>query len=265
MKSRILVSVVGVPLLLYVVLFAPEWVTAAALAILSGIAAGELLECVGLLKDSRFLSRITVYAAVWTPLCAAFLPQWRGLSLLAYYLLAFAVAVYRAGEIKFAQLMAALFGGLLIPYSFSSFLLVEAAGHRGYLLLPFIFSFGSDTCAFFAGNAFGKHKLAPKVSPHKTVEGAVGGLLGDLVLAIGFVYVMNRCFGQSLHYGGMAVIGLVCSVIAQLGDLTFSLIKREFGIKDYGHIFLAHGGVLDRFDSVLFVAPAMALILPHLM
>ena len=194
MKSRILVSVVGVPLLLYVVLFAPEWVTAAALAILSGIAAGELLECVGLLKDSRFLSRITVYAAVWTPLCAAFLPQWRGLSLLAYYLLAFAVAVYRAGEIKFAQLMAALFGGLLIPYSFSSFLLVEAAGHRGYLLLPFIFSFGSDTCAFFAGNAFGKHKLAPKVSPHKTVEGAVGGLLGDLVLAIGFVYVMNRCF-----------------------------------------------------------------------
>ena len=92
MKSRILVSVVGVPLLLYVVLFAPEWVTAVALAILSGIAAGELLECVGLLKESRFLSRITVYAAVWTPLCAAFLPQWRGLSLLIYYLLAFAVA-----------------------------------------------------------------------------------------------------------------------------------------------------------------------------
>ena len=201
MKSRILVSVVGVPLLLYVVLFAPEWVTAVALAILSGIAAGELLECVGLLKESRFLSRITVYAAVWTPLCAAFLPQWRGLSLLIYYLLAFAVAVYRAGEIKFAQLMAALFGGLLIPYSFSAFLLVEAAGHRGYLLLPFIFSFGSDTCAFFAGNAFGRHKLAPRVSPHKTVEGAVGGLLGDLVLAIGFVYVMNRYFSQSQAAG----------------------------------------------------------------
>ena len=92
MRSRILVSVVGVPVLLYVVLLAPEWVMAVALAILSGIAAGEMMECVGLLQNSRFLSRITVYAAVWTPLCAAFLPQWRGLSLLVYYLLAFAVA-----------------------------------------------------------------------------------------------------------------------------------------------------------------------------
>ncbi len=265
MRSRILVSVVGVPVLLYVVLLAPEWVMAVALAILSGIAAGEMMECVGLLQNSRFLSRITVYAAVWTPLCAAFLPQWRGLSLLVFYLLAFAVAVVRAGEVKFAQLMAALFAGLLIPYSFCAFLLIDDMGHRGYLLLPFLFSFGSDTCAFFAGNALGKHKLAPKVSPHKTVEGAVGGLLGDLLLALLFVYVMNTWFDQSLHYGGMAVIGVVCSAIAQLGDLTFSLIKREFGIKDYGKIFLAHGGVLDRFDSVLFVAPAMALILPHLM
>ena len=93
MKSRILVSVVGVPLLLYVVLFAPEWVTAAALAILSGIAAGELLECVGLLKDSRFLSRITVYAAAWTQLCPAFTPQWRVLRLLGYKLLILAVTV----------------------------------------------------------------------------------------------------------------------------------------------------------------------------
>lgn len=262
MKSRILVSVVGVPLLLYVVLFAPEWVTAVALAILSGIAAGELLECVGLLKESRFLSRITVYAAVWTPLCAAFLPQWRGLSLLIYYLLAFAVAVYRAGEIKFAQLMAALFGGLLIPYSFSAFLLVEAAGHRGYLLLPFIFSFGSDTCAFFAGNAFGRHKLAPRVSPHKTVEGAVGGLLGNAAGAMIFALVMNCAVGYSISYGGIILAGVVCSVVAQLGDLSFSLIKREFGIKDYGRIFLEHGGVLDRFDSVLFVAPVLGIVMP---
>lgn len=262
MKSRILVSVVGVPLLLYVVLFAPEWVTAVALAILSGIAAGELLECVGLLKESRFLSRITVYAAVWTPLCAAFLPQWRGLSLLIYYLLAFAVAVYRAGEIKFAQLMAALFGGLLIPYSFSAFLLVEAAGHRGYLLLPFIFSFGSDTCAFFAGNAFGRHKLAPRVSPHKTVEGAVGGLLGNAAGAVIFALVMNCAVGYSISYGGIILAGVVCSVVAQLGDLSFSLIKREFGIKDYGRIFLEHGGVLDRFDSVLFVAPVLGIVMP---
>ena len=91
--------------------------------------------------------------------------------------------------------------------------------------------------------------------------GSIGGLLGNAAGGVVFALVMNTWFGQSIGYAGMAVLGLGCSVVAQLGDLSFSLIKREFGIKDYGKLFLAHGGVLDRFDSVLFVAPVIEMIL----
>ena len=107
----------------------------------------------------------------------------------------------------------------------------------------------------------GRHKLAPKVSPKKTVEGSIGGLVGNVICGLAFAYVMNRWFGGSIHYGSMALLALFCGVVAQIGDLSFSLIKREFGIKDYGKIFLAHGGVLDRFDSVLFVAPTLAALM----
>ena len=88
------------------------------------------------------------------------------------------------------------------------------------------------------------------------IMSTVGGIL--------FALVMNTWFGQHLSLPVMALTGLGCSVVAQLGDLSFSLIKREFGVKDYGRIFLAHGGVLDRFDSVLFVAPVMAWLMPYL-
>ncbi len=150
-----------------------------------------------------------------------------------------------------------LFGGVFISYSFSAFLRLEASGiPRAYLLLPFILSFACDTFAYFAGMTLGKHKLAPKVSPKKTIEGSVGGLAGNVLCGLLFVWVMDRFFGGCvIGYGPMAALALLCGVVAQIGDLSFSLIKREFGIKDYGRLFLAHGGVLDRFDSVLFVAP----------
>ena len=133
--------------------------------------------------------------------------------------------------------------------------------HRAYLLLPFILSFACDTFAYIVGCSIGKHKLAPKVSPKKSVEGSVGGLLGNVLCGCIFVFVMNRWFGGAISYGGMVILALACGVVAQVGDLSFSLIKREFGIKDYGKLFLAHGGVLDRFDSVLFVTLVIEIIL----
>ena len=109
--------------------------------------------------------------------------------------------------------------------------------------------------------AFGKHKLAPVISPKKTVEGAAGGVLGATVLMLLVVYLFNTHAGLDIHYGAAALMGAVGAVIGQVGDLSFSIIKRQTGIKDYGHIFPGHGGVLDRFDSVIFVAPVAELIL----
>ncbi|MGO5048488.1 phosphatidate cytidylyltransferase [Dysosmobacter sp. Sow4_B12] len=260
-KSRVLVAVIGVPVLVWVVLWAPSIVMMAALALLAGIAAHELMQCVGLDKTSFLLS--------WTMISAIFSVEWyydRPSYIVVwwtiYVVTAFIYAIVKAGEVKFVQVLAGIFAVMFIPYSFSAFLRLESSGlHRAYLLLPFILSFACDTFAYFAGMAFGKHKLAPKVSPKKSIEGSIGGLLGNLLCGLLFAFVMDRWFGGSIGYGSMAVLALACGVVAQVGDLSFSLIKREFGIKDYGHLFLAHGGVLDRFDSVLFVTPVIEIIL----
>lgn len=261
MKSRILVAVVGVPILLYVVLWAPAEVMEVGLALLSAVAGYELMKCMG--AGGAWRRAAAAAAAVYV-LAVSVAEEDVEALVVGYVIAFFLCAIIKAGEIPVQLVLGALFAAIAIPYAFTAFLRIHAAGHRGYLLLPFIFSFASDTCAFFAGHAFGKHKLAPKVSPNKTVEGSIGGLVGNAVCGVLFAYVMNTWFGQDLDYAAIVLLGLVCSVIAQIGDLSFSYIKREFGIKDYGHIFLAHGGVLDRFDSVLFVAPVMALVMPYL-
>ena len=266
MRSRVLVSVVGVPLILLIIFWAPAWVLAAALALLSAIAAFELTRCVDTAGEGRVLTGGAVLGALGAVWLQFQCVQWYGALLVFYTLLAFAYAVCRAGAVRLQQVLTALFAAGALPYAFGAFLRLHDMGiHRAYLLLPLLFSFCSDTAAFFAGHAFGKHKLAPRVSPHKTVEGAVGGLLGDIVGGLVFAFFVNAAFGERLDYLGIAVLGVGCSVIAQLGDLSFSLIKREFGVKDYGRIFLAHGGVLDRFDSVVFVAPVLAALLPLLL
>ena len=261
MKSRILVSVVGIPVLVGIVLWAPAFVIALALVALSGIAAYEMMKCVGR-QESGGLSGMTIVAAMLSVLWHYSSPEYIAYIWVIYIVAAFIYAIVKAGEVKFAQIMAGICGALIIPWSFSAFLRIEATGiHRAYLLLPFILSFACDTFAYFAGLAFGKHKLAPKVSPKKTIEGSIGGICGNVVCGCLFAFVMDRFFAAGIGYGPMVILALCCAVVAQVGDLSFSLIKREFGVKDYGKLFLEHGGVLDRFDSVLFVTPVIEIVL----
>ena len=261
LKSRVLVAVVGVPVLVAIVLWAPEVVIMIALALLAAIGADELQKCVsgegsrGLGHSSGIVAAFTVWYCYRQPGSLAML-------VVLFVLIFFTFAIIDAGKTKFAQIMAGIFGSFAIGYSFASFLRIEAMGlHRAWLLLPFILSFACDTFAYIVGCSIGKHKLAPKVSPKKSVEGSIGGLAGNVLCGCLFLLVMNRLFETSISYGAMVVLALCCGVVAQIGDLSFSLIKREFGIKDYGKLFLAHGGVLDRFDSVLFVAPVIEIIL----
>lgn len=134
-------------------------------------------------------------------------------------------------------------------------------GGKFLVLMPLVAAWGSDTCALFAGMAFGKHKLAPVISPKKTVEGAVGGVIGAMFLMLLVAFIFNTKAGLEINYVSAAVLGALGAVFGQIGDLSFSIIKRQTGIKDYGHIFPGHGGVLDRFDSVIFVAPLAELVL----
>ena len=118
-----------------------------------------------------------------------------------------------------------------------------------YVWSIFIVAFFTDTFAYFVGYLFGKHKLIPKVSPKKTIEGSLGGVLGSTIGCMIFGYLFK------LDMVSMVIIGSIGSVIAQFGDLFASSIKRYVGIKDYGKLIPGHGGVLDRFDSVILVAP----------
>ena len=260
MKSRILVSVVGIPLLVGIILWTPALVITAALAILAAIGAYEMMKCVGM-ENSLLMGMTVAVAGV------AVQRYYEGAEYITflwtlYVVAAFIYAIVKAGEVKFVQVLAGIFAAVIIPYSFSAFLRIEEMGlHRAYLFLPFILSFACDTFAYFTGLAIGKHKLAPKVSPKKTIEGSIGGICGNVVCGCIFAFVMDRFLGAGIGYRPMILLSLCCAVVAQVGDLSFSLIKREFGVKDYGKLFLEHGGVLDRFDSVLFVAPVIELVL----
>ncbi len=130
------------------------------------------------------------------------------------------------------------------------------------MALVFIIAWGSDTAAYFCGTFFGKHKLIPKVSPKKTVEGSVGAIICTALLCALYVFILDKCgyrFGDVAPTVGtylrFAFIGLLTSILSQFGDLSASAIKRDAEIKDYGWIFPGHGGFMDRFDSVVFISP----------
>ncbi len=157
-----------------------------------------------------------------------------------------------------SQVPWAFFGALLVPVPAAQPAAhLPDGGARGpfIVLLPLLAAWGADTCALFSGMLFGKHKLAPVVSPKKTVEGAIGGVIGGAVLVMLAALLMNVLLDLDMPVWAAAVLGGLGAVLGEIGDLSFSVIKRQTGIKDYGHIFPGHGGVLDRFDSVLFVAP----------
>ena len=167
-------------------------------------------------------------------------------------------------SMRIAQIAWGFFGAIALPYLFLSLLRIfQMQEHRGdfLVLLPLLSAWGADTCALFSGILFGRHKLAPVVSPNKTVEGAVGGVIGSTAFVMLAAFFMNYHFEDlKLPMWAAAVIGIVGAILGEIGDLSFSVIKRQVRLKDYGSIFPGHGGVLDRFDSVLFAAPFAELL-----
>ena len=117
-----------------------------------------------------------------------------------------------------------------------------------------------DTFAYFTGVLIGKHKLIPEISPKKTIEGSIGGIIFTIIGFIVYGLIMNSFFEAQLSYVYLAILGLALSVVSQVGDLIASAIKRQYSIKDFGNIFPGHGGVLDRFDSVMLSAPVLLMI-----
>jgi phosphatidate cytidylyltransferase len=147
-----------------------------------------------------------------------------------------------------------LFSGIVRIYT------VDGTG-RFFVLIPFIIAFISDSGAYFGGLYFGRRKLAPAISPKKTVEGAIGGLIASVLGMLLYMFILDIAFGFTVNYLAVIVYGAVCAVAGVFGDLCFSVIKRQTGIKDYGNLLPGHGGILDRFDSMIIVAPLVEFLL----
>ena len=279
MFKRVMVSAIGVPALILILGVAPPGAAVVLTMALCGVGARELMSAAAGEGGEKLL-RLTVLVAGVLP---AIIYEEAGgnrtqtrlailsdLPLTATLVLAFVLLLFLSAildytdqhRIAFSDVTAAMFSGAVFPLMISCLLLLRLE-ENGQLLVfvPLGISFGSDTFALFAGLLCGKHKLTP-VSPKKTVEGAVGGLLGGVIglsLAQGIgLWLLGL---PLMSWGQVVLVGLAGSVVSQIGDLSFSIIKREFGVKDYGKILPGHGGVLDRFDSVTFVAPFIWLVL----
>lgn len=279
MKTRVITAVVGLAVLALVMFAFNTVVFNLIVCAITIVAIHEVYSAVGFGKKELPLFLVLIPYTLLIMLSHT--PVVRGMVLPSSFIILVFYAIYLVvmnGTVSFAKASGLVMYSGIIIYCFYSLihlkqiLPVEKYQYDAvfFILLILCFAWGGDTCAYFAGRAFGKHKLCPVVSPNKTVEGAVGGVLGTMafgVLAtVIYSVVADRTdvftrsnFGVSM-YLIIALLGIVAAVLGIYGDLFASVVKRQCGIKDYGTIFPGHGGILDRFDSVMFIAPFVTMV-----
>ncbi|MBQ2855304.1 MAG: phosphatidate cytidylyltransferase [Oscillospiraceae bacterium] len=264
MKTRIIASAVLVPLLFILVLWAPKMFAAVIFAVLMSIGSYELLYRTHLVKHPRLViyASIMAFAVVmWSH--AGAVHAWLLIGLMIYTIVLFSEMMMDHVKVRIEMLAMCYVAGAIVPFLLSSLvrILIMTTG-RYVILIPFVVAFLSDAGAYFVGLKYGRHKLAPVVSPNKTIEGALGGVASAMVGMLIYILIIDLAFPQfTVNYGLALLYGLLGSLCGVFGDLCFSIIKRQTGIKDYGNLIPGHGGVLDRFDSMMMVAPLMEALL----
>lgn len=270
MRQRVITAVIALALFIPVCIFSDTLIFPAAFALLSIVAVWEIWHCV---KNTAQIGALFIYIpffllAATGPFLPNCISDWKIAYLILFagnfvcLLYLFAVTVFSRGIYPPEHLFLFYAMCMYVNVSLSSVVFLRHTYHGQYLyLLVFIGPWISDSFAYFCGRAFGKHKLIPEISPKKTVEGSVGGIIfaaGAFVLTGYIVSCVDSAVSPT--YGMLAFAGAMTSVISQIGDLIASAVKRRYGIKDYGNLFPGHGGVLDRFDSVLATVPVLFLL-----
>lgn len=276
MKTRVLTAIVAIGILIPILLLSDTFVLPVAASICALIAVFEIAGCINVRKKWTLSVTTYLFSAIMLFLVTAhfmnyveiknFIPIFFAV-LYVYIFLMFAFTMLSRGEIRFSQTTELIALTVYILVGFLSISLLRGTVNMGkyiYLLI-FLGAWMTDTGAYFVGVFFGKHKLIPEVSPKKTVEGAVGGILGCIAGYVLFGVVLAQFFDVTVNYVALILLAIGISVISQCGDLIASYVKRECGIKDYGFIFPGHGGIMDRFDSIIAVSPVIygvTLLLP---
>ena len=280
MKTRVITAIVGIIVLIGVMFTFNTPIFNLVVAAITLIAVHEIYGALGFEKKDWLLYVVQIPYVLLVMLSGY--SSARRLLMPASFVLVVFYAIYlvvRNGSISYQKASGlVMFSGIVTFCCYSFILLkellpVDRFGYDAmfFILLILCFAWGGDTCAYFAGRAFGKHKLCPVVSPKKTVEGAIGGVLGTMAFGVIITLVYSvaadrlEAFTRSnigvSMYVIIALLGCVAAVLGIYGDLFASVVKRQCGIKDYGTIFPGHGGILDRFDSVMFIAPFVTMVI----
>ena len=268
MLKRIITSIVGCAILLPILIFSGTFVLPIAVTIVTLIALYEMFKCIGLHRKlaitlpAYFIAGILPTVAKLAHGASGIMGIMCALTmLLAVYLLSVAVIGYKTYTFSDSALVFMM--SLYIIGGFLSIVFLREMSSNIYLL-AFIGAWITDIFAYFTGYLFGKHKLCEAISPKKTIEGSIGGILFCSLAFVIFAIVTKGAeatVGYCIIY---AAVGIVISIVSQIGDLSMSLIKRHYNIKDFGKLFPGHGGILDRFDSVLAVSLVLFIILSAL-
>lgn len=271
MKSRVLTSVAIVAVALLLVVFSEFVAYPMALAVLAVIASYEIMRVIGAHKK-RLLSFPAYLIAAAFPIMAYYVTEKSAVtfililaaSLYVYLMWLAGVSIFSKGKIPFTKIAEAFTVTAYVTVSFTSMSLLRYINPTVgvfFVILVFVICWICDVFAFAVGSLMGKHKLIPEVSPKKTVEGAIGGVVFSALFCLVYGLVIELLFKNvQPNYLYLFIFGLILSVVSQLGDLFASLIKREYDIKDYGKIFPGHGGIMDRFDSVLAVSTVLLIL-----
>lgn len=263
MKTRLISAAVLLPVLVLLLLAAPKIITVTVWALMLAVAAYELLYRTGLVTEIRLVVYSCVMAAAITFWSFFGSVHAYGVLLLMLFLIALYGEMMRSHiRIHFESICMCVVAGAVIPFLLSSLIRIYAMNIGRYLIpIPFIVAFLSDAGAYFAGRFFGQHKLAPVISSNKTVEGAIGGMLSAILGMLIYGLIVQFGFSFRINYLYAILYGFLGSWAGVFGDLCFSVVKRQAGIKDYGNLIPGHGGVLDRFDSMMMVGPLMEALL----
>lgn len=232
-----------------------------AMAFLGVVAAKELFAAFSL-KDEKALMIAAMISSVL--ICLLIKTDYLIVAFVVSFIALFALALTYYGRQPISKIVSYYVMTLLVSTAFSSGILLidkeDKASGIILLALGLVSSWFADIGGYFGGRFFGKKKLCPKISPKKTVEGVVGGFVLSLICFMLVGLIVQNAFNKDISYISLAIISLVCTPISIIGDLTFSVIKRESGIKDYGKLIPGHGGILDRFDGVVFTLPLVYVI-----
>ena len=272
MLKRIITGAVLVAILVPALIFYDTAVMPLLWALIAAVSLYETAKCVGLWGTAeRGASAVVCLISLAFPFLQFYIgrgsevdisivPRLLSAAFVAVFLL-YAAGVFGLIKSKRSPMSELLLMLIYVTAAAVSAIAVTQSAHGG-LVLPLIFlgSWITDSAAYFCGSFFGRHKLIPKISPKKTVEGSIGGTLFCGLFCAGYGAVVAAVTDLSVSYAQLIISGIFLSIVSQIGDLNASYIKREHGIKDFGTLFPGHGGMLDRFDSVIAAAPFLYIL-----